>query len=139
LFLGNKTVFTVKIQASAYSPVSVECNHKILTPFCQHQLNTAKKEDWENMYDWQNWITENRNWKIRAFNHELSSEKITIERLLGIIVQRFGILWKALEYQINKIPTIFCVLCKLLNICMDCWLLNNPIDAWHAVSHPLKL
>jgi hypothetical protein len=35
-----------------------------------------------------------------------------------------------MEYHINKIPTIFHVLCKLHNICMDCWLLNNPTDAW---------
>jgi hypothetical protein len=31
-------------------------------------------------------------WKMPAFNHELRSERITIERVLGMIVQRSGIL-----------------------------------------------
>jgi len=123
----------------AYSPLSVECGHQILTPFSQHQLNTAKKEDWQNLQDWQDRVTENsslniekpipRYWKMRAFNHELSSERITVERVLGMLVRRFGILWKPIEYHINKVPTIFRVLCKLHNICMDRWLLNNPTDA----------
>jgi hypothetical protein len=34
-----------------------------------------------------------------------------------------------MEYDVNKVPTIFRVLCKLHNICMDCWLLINPTDA----------
>jgi hypothetical protein len=127
------------ISDEAYSPLSVECNHQILTPFSQHELNTAKKEDWQNMQDWQDQVTENPGlntekpipcyWKMRAFNHDLRSERITIERVLRMIVQRFWILWKLIEYHIKKVPTLFFVLCKLHNIFMDCWLLNHPTDA----------
>jgi hypothetical protein len=124
------------IADEAYSPLSVECNHQILTPFSKHQLNAAKKDDWQNLQDWHDRISESPNldvmkptpkyWKMRAFNHELSSEQITIERVLGMIVQRFGILWRPMEYDVNKVSTTFHVLCKLNNICMDCWL---PTDA----------
>jgi hypothetical protein len=31
-------------------------------------------------------------WKMQAFNHTLSSKRITIERVLGMIIKRFGIL-----------------------------------------------
>jgi hypothetical protein len=68
-------------------------------------------------------------WKMRAFNYKLSSKQITIERVLGMIVRWFGILWRPIQYDVNKVPTIFHVLCKLHNICMDCWLLSNPTDA----------
>ncbi len=47
------------ISDEAYSPLSVKCNHQILTPFSQNQLNTAKKEDWRNLQDWQDRATEN--------------------------------------------------------------------------------
>mmetsp|Transcript_3838 Transcript_3838/g.5704 ORF Transcript_3838/g.5704 Transcript_3838/m.5704 type:complete len:107 (+) Transcript_3838:824-1144(+) len=53
---------------------------------------------------------------MRAFNHELSSERI-----------RFGICWRPLEYCYSKVPTIFRVICKLHhNMCMDRWMINNP-------------
>jgi dTDP-D-glucose 4,6-dehydratase len=32
----------------AYSPLSVECAGRILTPYSQHQLNLAKQKDWQN-------------------------------------------------------------------------------------------
>jgi hypothetical protein len=31
-------------------------------------------------------------WKMQAFNHTLSSKRINIERVLGMIIKRFGIL-----------------------------------------------
>ncbi len=33
----------------AYSPLSAEFNHQILTPFSQHQLNSAKQQDANNL------------------------------------------------------------------------------------------
>ena len=123
----------------AYSPLSAECNFQILTPYSQHQLNAAKKRDWQNLQEWEESIANNPTlaiekpkeeyWMMRAFNHELSSERITIERVIGMIVRRFGILWRPLEYDYSKIPTIFRVLCKLHNICMDRWMINNPEQA----------
>jgi hypothetical protein len=66
---------------------------------------------------------------MRAFNHELSSERITIERVLGMIVRYFGMLWQPIEYSLVKVPTIFQAMCKLHNLCMDCWMMNNPTSA----------
>jgi hypothetical protein len=34
-----------------------------------------------------------------------------------------------MQYDINKVPNIFRVLCKLHNICIDCWFLSNLTDA----------
>jgi len=52
-------------------------------------------------------------WKMRGFNHELSSERIMVERCLGMMARCFGILWQAMEFSLEKVPTIFRVLCKL--------------------------
>jgi hypothetical protein len=68
-------------------------------------------------------------WMMRAFYHELSSERITVERVLGMIVRRFGILWRPLEYHFSKRPTIFRILSRLHNMCMDCWMIMNPEGA----------
>jgi len=68
-------------------------------------------------------------WKMRAFNHELSSKRITIERILGMIVRHFRMLWWPIEYSLVKVPTIFRVMCKLHNLCMDRWMMNNPTSA----------
>jgi hypothetical protein len=67
--------------------------------------------------------------KLRAFNHELSSERITIERVFGMMVRRYGILWRPIEFDVKKVPTIFRVLCKLHNVCMDRFMRNNPTAA----------
>jgi hypothetical protein len=68
-------------------------------------------------------------WKMQAFNHELSSERITIKGVLGMMVRKCGILWKPIEYNIAKVPTIFRVICKIHNIGMGCWMINNPAAA----------
>ena len=136
------------VEDEAYSPLSVECNFQILTPYSQHQLNAAKQRDRQNLQDWEERVANNGNsviekpkekyWMMRAFNHELSSERITIERVIGMIVRRFGILWRPLEYHYSKIPTIFRVLCKLHNICMDHWMINNSelacLGNFHSVD-----
>jgi hypothetical protein len=123
----------------AYSPLSVECNWQILTPYSQHQLNAVKQKDWQNLRDWEERIARDANlavdkpvedyWKMRAFNHELSSKRITIERILGMIVRHFRMLWWPIEYSLVKVPTIFRVMCKLHNLCMDRWMMNNPTSA----------
>jgi len=120
----------------AYTPLSGECNFQILTPYSQHQLNSAKSQDWQNLQDWLARRKENplftgpkpvpQYWKMRSFNHELSSERITIERVLGMMVRRFGMIWRPMEIHFGKVPTVFRVICKLHNICMDSWLRKNP-------------
>jgi len=41
------------ISDEAYSPLSAECSGQILTRYSQHQLNTAKQNDWQNLQDWE--------------------------------------------------------------------------------------
>ncbi len=117
------------IADEAYTPLSGECNFQILTPYSQHQLNSAKSQDWQNLQDWLARRKENplftgpkpvpQYWKMRSFNHELSSERITIERVLGMMVRRFGMIWRPMEIHFGKVPAVFRVICKLHNICMD--------------------
>jgi hypothetical protein len=38
-------------------------------------------------------------------------------------------LWRPIEYHITKVPTIFRVICKLHNLCMDRWMIDNPAAA----------
>jgi hypothetical protein len=42
-------------------------------------------------------------WKMRAFNHELSSERITVELVFGMLVHHFGILLKPIEIDMTKV------------------------------------
>ena len=75
----------------AYTPLSVEYGGRISTPYSQHQLNSAKAKDWQNLQEWKDRMALDANlalrkpveeyWKMRAFNHELSSERITIEQV----------------------------------------------------------
>jgi hypothetical protein len=86
----------------AYTPLSGECHYQPLTPY-RHQLNSAKSQDWQNLQDWHARRRENPlingpkpvplYWKMRSFNHVLSSKQITLERVLGMMFQRFGMIW----------------------------------------------
>jgi DDE superfamily endonuclease len=64
-----------------------------------------------------------------AFNHELSSGRITVEHVLGMLVRHFGMLWKAIEINMNKVPTVFQVMCKLHNICINRYMEDHPNEA----------
>jgi hypothetical protein len=85
----------------AYTPFSAEYNYQILTPYSQQQLISAKKQDWQNLQDWEARRMDNplfignksipTYWKMRSFNHKLSMERIKVERVLGMIICRFGI------------------------------------------------
>jgi len=121
----------------AYSPLAAECNNQILSPFSQHQLNSASQLDSNNLKELEarmqlpNAPCSSSKpvpiyWKMRGFNHELSSEHIKVKRCLGMMVRCFGILWTAMEFSLEKAPTIFHVICKLHNVCMDRWLRLNP-------------
>jgi hypothetical protein len=51
-------------------------------------------------------------WKMRGFNHDLRKERITMERVLGMMVRRFGILWPTIEHtllcmRISTVPSVF--------------------------------
>lgn len=89
-----------------------------LTPFSLSQLRYAKKNNIEEYF------------KMVAFNNVLSSQRITIERAFGILVRRWGILWRPIAYSLHKIPTIVRVCAMLHNICVDRWKKNNPMRAY---------
>lgn len=42
-----------------------------------------------------------------------------IERAFGLLVQRWGIFWRPLRVDMQRIPLIITVACKLHNICID--------------------
>jgi hypothetical protein len=78
-----------------------------LTPFSPHQLNNARQLDSSNLKEWEARMKlpnapcraskpEPIYWKIQGFNHELSSECITVDRCLGMMVHHFGTLWTAM-------------------------------------------
>ena len=71
------------------------CGEMHLTPFSISKLLDARRSD-RGMY-----------YKMLSFNHILSSQRITIERaFFGILVLRWGILWKAISFEMRKVPTI---------------------------------
>ena len=90
------------------------CGGMHLTPFSLHQLKRAKKNDLSLYY------------KMLAFNNVLSSQRITIERAFGILVRRWGILWRPITYSLRRVAKIARTCAMLHNICVDRWLLNNP-------------
>ena len=61
-----------------------------------------------------------------AFNNILSSQRITIERAFGILVRRWGILWRPIAFSLCKVAKIVRVCAMLHNICVDRWVINNP-------------
>ena len=86
-----------------------------LTPYTLSQLKYAKRTNIEEYY------------KLIAFNNVLSSQRITIERALGILIRRWGILWRPITYSLEKVPKIIRVCAMLHNICVDRWVIENPV------------
>lgn len=66
-------------------------------------------------------------YKMLVFNNILSSQRITIERAFGILVRRWGILWRPIAFSLCKVSKIVRVCAMLHNICVDRWVLNNPV------------
>ena len=54
-----------------------------------------------------------------SFNYHLSRCRCSIERAFGMLVKRFGILWRKLECDFSRWPLVATVCAKLHNICMD--------------------
>ena len=61
-----------------------------LTPFTLSQPRRARRATFEEYL------------KMIAFNNVLSSQRITIERSFGILVRRWGILWRPISYSLDK-------------------------------------
>ena len=86
---------------------------RMLTPFTKRQLTYARS------------ISDVQYKKMRAFNHFLSSQRITSERAFGLLVRRFGCLWKPLEREEKNSRLMVIVCVKLRNIKKNLRLLNN--------------
>lgn len=54
-----------------------------------------------------------------AFNYFLSLHRQVIERAFGMLVRRWGILWRPLRFGVQKNNLIIQVCCKLHNLCID--------------------
>ena len=108
----------------AYS--SIGGNHH-LTPFSRNQLIKCKDEDGDQEYC-----------KLKAFNNMLSSQRITIERAFGILIRRWGILWKPLEYKIAHVTLIIQVCAKLHNRCIDSWKRSTSRKGQRENLEPLE-
>ena len=94
----------------AYSAV-----HKcVCSPFSKKQLRNARTEIPLTYY------------KMRAFNHVLSSRRITVERAFGILIRRWGCLWSAPERRDRECLLMIIVCVKLHNICVARWRSRNP-------------
>ena len=65
-----------------------------------------------------------------CFNFWHSQVRITIERAFGIFVQRFGIFWQALKFDLNKSIEIVHACCRLHNFCIN---RNLPVISTHHV------
>lgn len=104
------------------------CGGMHLTPYSLNRLTKAHRTDFA-MYK-----------KMLAFNNVLSSQRITIERAFGILVRRWGILWRPISYSLSKSAKIARVCAMLHNVCVDRWLLNNRsgYEGGHEREH-LKL
>ena len=96
-----------------------------LTPFTSHQLKKAYLLD-----D----VTKTLYYKMRSFNHTLSSQRITIERAFGQLVRRWGILWSPNSTRLATVSLMVQCCAKLHNICVERWLINGRRTGLDAVN-----
>lgn len=60
------------------------------------------------------------------YNFYLSQLRITIEQSFGILVRRWGVLWRPMECKFNKTPHVAMCCMRLHNFCID----NNVNLVW---------
>jgi DDE superfamily endonuclease len=68
------------------------------------------------------------------FNFWYSQVRIAIERSFSILVQRFGIFWQALKYDLNKSIELVHACCRLHNFCI-----NNNLPVISSRHVPLEV
>jgi DDE superfamily endonuclease len=54
-----------------------------------------------------------------SFNYFLSSYRIFVEQVFGVIVARFGIFWSSMRCSVKKASRIVVVCCKVHNFIID--------------------
>ena len=62
-----------------------------------------------------------------AFNYLLSLNRQVVERGFGMLVGRWGVLWRPLRIKFSRIPLLLRVCCKLHNICMSRFYANDTV------------
>jgi hypothetical protein len=94
-----------------------------LVPYSKSQLQALTTDD--NLY-----------LRMKAFNHILSSQRITIERAFGMFVRKWGIFWKPLSasYGIELQCQMLRVAAKLHNMCID-YRLSKKQREEHTLPH----
>jgi hypothetical protein len=80
-----------------------------MTPHSIHQLRSAEATDFR------------RYMKMLAYDYILSSQRITVERSLGMLARRFGILWKPIRMKLARVAKVIRVCAMLHNVCVDRW------------------
>ncbi len=66
-----------------------------------------------------------------TFNYFLSLNRQCIERAFGILVQRWGVFWRAMRVAFHRIPLIITVCCKLHNMCIDRYTTSANVETAH--------
>lgn len=66
-----------------------------------------------------------------TFNYYLSLNRQVIERAFGILVARWGILWRPLRFNQEKNSLLVRVLCRLHNICVEAYGIGANATAVH--------
>jgi DDE superfamily endonuclease len=97
-----------------------------LTPYSKALLRKARNRSMEEYF------------KMRGFNHILSSQRITIERAFGIFMRTLGFCWKPIEYSLERAATILRVCAKLHNLRVDRWIKNGGARSrgqYYAPAH----
>jgi DDE superfamily endonuclease len=96
-----------------------------LTPHSQHQLKKALLlgEDRKTLY-----------FKMRTFNHVLSSQRITIKRAFGQLVRRWGILWCANSSRLKNVSLIVQCCAKLHNVYVERWVKDGRRTGFTAYN-----
>jgi DDE superfamily endonuclease len=103
--------FVSYVLDEAYS----SCGGRHLTPFSSSQLRKALYPSAHpDLY-----------FKMRTFNHTLSSQRITIERAFGQLIRRWGILWCSNSSRLKNVSVMVLVCAKLHNLCVDRWMING--------------
>jgi DDE superfamily endonuclease len=89
---------------------------RFLTPYSKAQLDTLRREG-PDTYN-----------SALLFCNRLSGQRITEERAFGMLVRRFGILWRPIEYSVFNARKIVEACCRLHNLCMQRWKTDHNVD-----------
>jgi hypothetical protein len=79
-----------------------ECSNCILSPWSENQVKNSEHGIARD-----------------AFNYYQSSSRVHAEQAFGILVARFGILWRPLRFKLARAPRILAACMRIHNHCID--------------------